>query len=466
MEKVTTVVEKDENQSDGQNGERPLSNARYIAVRVLSRHERSDAYLDKLLHHEQNNSDLNSFDKALLKEIVTGVMRWKNKLDWILTGFYRGDYQKCLNIVKNAMRVALYQIIFLGKIPVPAAIYESVEIVKRIQSEKTAGIVNGVLRNIVRNMENVRYPDPEEDLVYYYSVVNSHPKWMVKRWLERYGEESTEKLLTANNHRPNIPLRINTMKATVAEIHSYLENNDFVYYKTPFMNESLRIKITKANIFKSEIFHDGRITIQDTSASLAVRLATPQPGMNVVDLCAAPGGKTLYLAEMIRDEGKVMAVEKYPSKLKLIEDSKQRLGLQSIDIIPDDARTLELDEPADLVFADVPCSGLGTLSKKPDIKWKKEPEDIIILQKAQREIMENAAKLVKPGGTFVYSTCTIEPEENQDNVEWFLENHPEFELDPAEKYLPSDVCKDGYMQTLPHVHLCDGAFAARLVKKA
>lgn len=442
----------------------PKLGARYIAIKLLSRHERSDSYLDKLLEYEMKNSELNPMDQALLNEIVNGVCRWKGKLDWILTGFYKGDYQKCLNIVKNAMRVALYQIIYLTRVPIHAAVNESVEVVKKIQGEKTANIVNGVLRNIVRNLDNVRYPEPEEDLVYYYATTLSHPKWMVKLWLDRYGKEECELLLAANNEKPNISLRVNTLKTSPDKFYAHLEKNKVPYAVSPYLFESFYIKTPRRSIDSTEAFKNGMITVQDVSATLAVMLAKPQSGMNVIDLCAAPGGKSFLLAELMKDEGKVLAVEKYSSKLRFIQEGAERLGLNTIITTSGDATSITSDEEFDIVFADVPCSGLGTLSKKPDIKWKREPEDIIKLIALQREIITNAARLVKVGGVLLYSTCTIEPEENSQNVEWFLAQHSNFRLDPADKHLPDIVCKDAYMQTFPHLHKIDGAFAARLIR--
>ncbi|MDQ1266281.1 MAG: rRNA (cytosine967-C5)-methyltransferase [Bacteroidota bacterium] len=443
-----------------------MNGARYSAVKLLSRYERSDSYIDKLLDHELSHAELNQPDKSLLTEIVNGTIRWRGRLDWILNGFYRGDYQKCLNIVKNSMRVALYQILFLNKIPVASAVDEAVEIVKRIQGEKTANIVNGVLRNIARNIPNIRYPDKEEDVVYYLSVIYSHPKWMVKRWLERYGEEFTEKLLFANTNRPYIPLRINSMKTDRDTVAEALNKMNIIYYTTPYFYDALLLKNPNQNIFSSELFQNGFATVQDPSAALAARLAQPQEGMTVIDLCAAPGGKSFYLAEMMHDKGTVIALEKYRSKLRFIEEGASRIGLNSIKTLTDDARTYMPENPADIVFADVPCSGLGTLSKKPDIKWKKDTEDVQKIAVLQREIMENAARTIKVGGIFIYSTCTIEYEENQENVEWFLGAHPEFELDPAENYLNKDVCLDGYYQVFPNIHEIDGAFAARFVKRS
>lgn len=461
MEKVTELSVQDSNGSQLPE----INPARYTAVKLLSRHERSDSYIDKLLEHEARHAEMNQLDTALLNEIVTGVIRWKAKLDWILTGFYKGDYQKCLNIIKNAMRVGLYQIVFLNRIPVHAAIFDSVEIVKRIQGDKTAGIVNGVLRNIVRNMENIRYPEKDEDLVYHFATIYSHPKWMVKRWLERFGEKPTENLLIANNTRPNLSLRINTLKTSPYDFYTYLNNNGIQYNQSPYLRESFDIRTPRKSIMTFDAFKNGLITVQDPSASMAVYLAQPSPGLNILDMCAAPGGKSFLLAELMKDSGTVVAMDKYPSKLHFISEGAERLGLHSITTFSSDAEDITMDTQFDIVFADVPCSGLGTLAKKPDIKWKREPEDIAKLVAMQRAILESAVKLVKPGGVLLYSTCSIEPEENIENVNWLLSKYPEFEVDNAEKYIPKALCKDRYMQTFPHIHKIDGAFAARLVKK-
>ena len=443
-----------------------FNGARAAAIRILSRFERSDSYIDKLVDYELRTGNLNEFDKNLLTELVNGVIRWKLKLDWILVGFYHGDFLKCLNLVKNAMRVALYQILNLDRIPVPAAINDSVEIVKRIQGEKTAGIVNGVLRNIARNLDNVRYPVKEEDPIYYLSVMYSHPRWMVKRWVDRYGENEAEKLLFTNNRKPYLTLRVNKTKTTTEDVINFLRNKNFSFFVSPYLKDSIVVRTPRIDITSLEIFIDGWVTPQDTSASLAALLAQPKPGYQIIDLCAAPGGKSFYLAELMNNEGEIIAVDQYKSKLRFIEEGAQRLGINCIKTINDDARTMKLDMQFDIVFADVPCSGLGTIAKKPDIKWKREREDIYLLVETQRKILESGAEMVKPSGALIYSTCTIEPEENQDNISWFLEKFPEFTIDPAENYLPPQVCKDGFMQIFPHIHNTDGAFAARLLKKA
>lgn len=437
---------------------------RYKAVKILNRYERSDAYIDKLLNNELKSGGLEPRDKALLTELVNGIVRWKAKLDWVLIGFYHGEYQKCLNIVKNAMRVGLYQIMFMDRIPIPAAIFESVEIVKQIQGEKTAAIVNGVLRNIARNLHNIRYPNIEDDRTYYYAILHSHQKWMVKRWMERFGEEETEKLLIRSNEHPPVSVRVNMMRADVEDILQLFDVHELEYEKIPDMDCSIYVYNTKFDITSTDLYKTGKISIQDPSATLASKLTNAKSGDLVYDLCAAPGGKSFYIAEMMQNQGRVVAFDKYESKLAIINHGKERLGFDIIEAMEADAETYKSDEKADVVICDAPCSGFGIISKKPDIKWARDIDDLKKIANLQKSILQNAAELVKVGGALVYSTCTIEPEENTDIAKWFLEKFPNFELDHAENYLPERYCKDGMLQTFPHIHGIDGAFGVRFVR--
>ncbi len=438
--------------------------ARGIAVKLLSRYENSDAYIDKLLDGELRRTELEPADRALVTELVNGTVRWQSRIDWILMGFYHGEFAKCMPLVKNSLRIALYQIMFLSRIPAPAAINESVEIVKRIKGEKHAGIVNGVLRNILRNVQTIRYPDRKENEVLYLSVHTAHPAWMVRRYVERFGSEEAEALLSANNQRPMLTLRVNGLRTSVDEVTAQMAAADIKHEVSPIHPNSILITSLR-DIRSLSLFNSGHVSVQDASASLAVILADPKPGMKVLDLCAAPGGKAIMAAELMKNTGEVIALEKYESKLPLISDNAQRLGTSIVLPQQGDAREYKTTQMADVVLVDAPCSGLGTLSKKPDIKWRRQIDDIRKMVVKQRAILSNAAGLVKPGGSIVYSTCTIEPEENTETIRWFLETHSNFELFPAENILPSEVCKDGFLQTFPHKHHSDGAFAARLVRR-
>lgn len=435
--------------------------ARGLAIKILSRVEQSDSYLDKVLDSELRNSELSARDKALLKELVTGTMRWMGKLDWILTGFYNGEFPKCIIPVKNAMRLALYQILFLDRIPPSAAVYESVEIIKRLKGERSANLVNAVLRRILANIDNIRYPSEEPDPTHNMSVLYSHPQWMVKRWYHRFGAEQTRELLQANNRRPKVAVRVNTLRATSETLAEQLQSADSPLEQSPW-NPLFFAMSAYQELDSSPAFKQGLCSIQDTSASLAVLVGSPQPGETVVDLCAAPGGKSCFAAELMQNKGKVVALDLYEAKLRFIQGNAKRLGIEIIEAKADDARTFSPAQEVDLVLADVPCSGLGTLSKKPDIKWKREQKDLRALRTLQMAILDNAARIVRPGGRVVYSTCTTEPEENTEIIEAFLAAHPNFRLVPAETFIPAELCRDGMMQTFPHLHGIDGAFAARL----
>jgi 16S rRNA (cytosine967-C5)-methyltransferase len=436
---------------------------RGLAVKILNRVERTDAYLEKLLDHEMRNAELNGPDKALLYEIVHGVTRWMGRLDWILNGFYKGQFSKAIPNLKNGLRVALYQILFLDRIPDHAAVNEAVEFVKRLQGQKPADLTNAILRNIIRSKNSIRYPDPEEDLIGYLSAYYSHPSWMVKRYVERFGREATEKLLTANNEKPYLTLRVNAIKTNVSQFKSLLESVNLKYKPGRFLNEFVQLQ-NLTNITAWEYYSKGYFNVQDESAGLACRLLGVQPGMTVLDMCAAPGGKTAYLGSLMNNVGKIVAVDKYEGRLKLLRTNNERLGLTSVFTIESDA--LELDtEPVDRVLVDVPCSGSGTLSKKPDIKWKKDVFDLKKLSEIQIKFLEKAATLVKPGGIVVYSTCSIEPEENFEIVKQFLNNHPNFKLGSAKGQFADDVIDENEcVQTLPHKHQMDGAFAAKLIR--
>ncbi|MBU4352956.1 MAG: 16S rRNA (cytosine(967)-C(5))-methyltransferase RsmB [Nanoarchaeota archaeon] len=438
---------------------------RGTAIRILNRVERTDAYLDKLLDIELNRKEISDLDKGLLNEIVHGVIRWKNRLDWVINGFYNGNYHKTEINLKNALRVAAYQILFLQRIPNHAAVNESVEFIKRLNGEKAANLVNAVLRNIIRNLASIRYPEPEVDAVHYLSVYYSYPNWMVKRWLPRFGYEETEKLLIAYNQIPGITIRINKMRCEPAKFLSILDAAAIQYHGSEYIDYYL--KITNLTVLSNlNLFQDGCFSIQDESAALPTMLLNPQPGERVIDLCAAPGGKTTHIAELMRNQGSIIAVDKYDYKLGLIKTSCERLGITIVDYKVSDAGELD-DLPADKVLADVPCSGLGVLRKKPDIKWKRDISDINKLIGYQKSILENAAKLTKPGGVIVYSTCTTEPEENMLLIQEFLKSHPEFSIDDASKYVNHELVNNsGCVETFPHKHHMDGSFAVRLVKSS
>lgn len=446
--------------------------ARSCAVKIICRYERSDSKLERLIDNEiRTNKNLNDFDKSLLNELANGVVRWMRRLDWFLNGFYRGNYEKCVPEIKNAMRVALYQILFLNKIPYSAAVNEAVEFIKTIHGEKHAGVVNGLLRTILRTLDALVWPTREIDEVNYLGIVQSHPNWIVRRWISRYGFENTVKLCEANNRRPGINIRINTLKTTNEEFENYLSSKNINFAKSVYLSEFYTVR-TFSKLYDDEMFKNGFFSIQDESAGLISHLLDPKEREVILDVCAAPGGKSSHIIELAGDKAEVVSVDKYLLKAEKMNSNFKRLGYKNITAIHDDisdpkteALRIKLIGKADKLLVDAPCSGFGVFSKKPDIKWKREPEDLYQLQKIQMEILESSVKYLKPGGVLVYSTCTIEPEENYEIVKCFLESHPEFELENASDYVNKRVVSEnGCIETLPHVHGIDGAFGARLKK--
>ena len=439
------------------------SGPRGTAVKILNRIDRTDAYLDKLLDIELRATDIPDIDKSLLAEIVHGVMRWEGRLDWVLNGFTHGNFAKSEVNVKNALRVALYQILFLTHVPHYAAVNEAVEFIKKIRGTKLADFVNAVLRNIIRNINGIHYPKEEDDPVQFLSVYHSHPQWMVKRWHGRFSREELEKLLLANNEIPGLTLRINKLKINPVEFLALLDTQKVSYQGSSLIDYFIRVK-SLSGISQMNIFQNGFFSIQDESAALPVFLLDPKPEETLIDMCAAPGGKTTFIAELTRNQGKIIAVDKYETKLKLIQSSCERLGITNVQLLVADA--LELDvPPVDKILVDAPCSGLGVLRKKPDMKWKRTADDILQLAKLQRKLLDHAARLLKTGGTLVYSTCTIEPEENQNVVNAFLEQHPDFRIDNASQFVNrAVVTSDGFVETFTHRDHIDGSFAARLTK--
>lgn len=433
---------------------------RGYAIKILNRVDRTDAYLDKLLDIELKNSNLSGVDKALLFEIVHGVMRWIGRIDWILNGFYKGQFSKCVPNVKNALRVALYQILFLDKVPDYAAVNEAVDFVKKLQGQKHADQTNAILRNIIRNKDTIRYPDPEEDLIAYFSAYYSHPTWMVKRWIARFGKEETEKLLIANNNKPTLTLRTNGLVTNKEELIKLLKSVDLKFTESKFLPEFIRLN-NLTNIADWEYFQKGYFTIQDESTGFPVKLLDVKPGMRVLDLCAAPGGKTAFIADLMQNNGEIIALDRFESRLKILDKNLSRLKVSIVKTIAVDGLEYEADELFDRVLCDAPCSGLGTLTKKPDLKWKKDLGDIRKIVNMQYELLQKGASHLKPGGVIVYSTCTIEPEENFEIIKRFLAEHNNFKLlDASSSFSENLIDENGCIQTLPHVHGIDGSFAA------
>jgi 16S rRNA (cytosine967-C5)-methyltransferase len=438
--------------------------AREVAVKVLNRIERTDSYLDKLLDFELRNSDLSKLDTSFLTELVNGTIRWKMRIDYVISQFYRGDYAKLDINIKNAIRIAMYQIMFLERVPQSAAVNEAVEFVKKLRGQFLANLVNAILRTSIRKLETIEYPSIDEDPVKALSTIHSFPAWLVRRFVERFGVYETEQLLSSLNERPKLSVRVNAKRIAPEELATSFEAKGLKVTRGQFIGNFFYVE-GLSRIGELESFRAGQFTVQDESAGIVSKLLDPKPGDRILDMCAAPGGKTTHILELTDGAVDLTAIEKYENRARLIQDAVDRMGYSNVKIVVADAAKYSEAVMFDKILIDAPCTGFGVMRKKPDSKWKREAEDISLLKGIQSEILDNAARLVKPDGTIVYSTCTIEPEENQEVVQGFLDRHSEFELQPAENFVDrSLVGKDGFVETFPHRHDMDGSFAARLRK--
>ncbi|HWL13750.1 MAG TPA: 16S rRNA (cytosine(967)-C(5))-methyltransferase RsmB, partial [Ureibacillus sp.] len=385
-------------------------------------------------------------------------------LDYYLEPFIRGKMDLW---VKWLLRLSLYQIEYLDRVPDHAAVNEAVEIAKRRGHKGIAGVVNGVLRSILR--QGVRSTDEITEPAKRLAIETSHPEWLVERFVEAYGMGKTTEMLRENNIPPIASVRVNTTKATVEEALALLEQEGMEARQSEVIPECLHLISGQAS--RTKAFKEGYITIQDESSMMPANALNPQPGWRVLDMCAAPGGKTTHMAEKMRNEGSILATDLHPHKLDLIDEATARLGLEIIQTAPVDGRKaaefLEV-ESFDAVLVDAPCSGLGVMRRKPDIKYTKREEDLSKLHDIQLQLLDNAVKVLKKGGRLVYSTCTVNKEENEETVQAFLASHPEMEAVQLEN-LPKELLErsqGGMLQVFPQDFGSDGFFVAAFRKKA
>ncbi|MFA3782508.1 16S rRNA (cytosine(967)-C(5))-methyltransferase RsmB [Melioribacteraceae bacterium 4301-Me] len=437
---------------------------RGIAIKLLNRVDRTDAYLDKLLEIEIKNSELCGSEKALLFEIVHGVVRWLGRIDWILNGFFKGQFSKCIPNVKNALRVALYQILFIDKINDIDAINDAVEFVRKLQGQKSAELTGIILRNISRNKESIRYPNPEEDIIAYFSAYYSHPSWLVKRWINRFGKEETEKLLVSNNNKPTMTLCVNTIKTNDEELKSLLQKVDLKYNEGKFSKNFFKLT-NLTNITAWEYYAKGFFTIQDESNILPVLLLNPKPNQKILNLCSPSECKTVNIANMMNNEGEIVLLDKFESRMKIQKRNLERLGVSNVRmVIADVDNFTEYD--FDSVIIDAPSTGFGTLAKKPDLKWKQDLIDVRKISSIQYRLLEKGANYLKKNGTLVYTVNSFEPEETHEIIERFLTKNKNFKLIDASNLLEKElVDSHGFIQTMPHLHSVDGIFAAKIIKE-
>ena len=436
-------------------------NSRKIIINVLDGVLNKKAYSNILLNKELSKSELDSKDKALVTEIVYGTLKYKKALDFIIKKFVK-DLKNTNNTSLNILRSAIYQMVYLDKIPEYAAVNEAVELAKEID-EWQSKFVNGVLRSFLREKESV-IKDMEENKNL--AIKYSFPEWIIKMIEDQYGEEDVEEILEGLNERPSVTVRVNTLKSDYDTVFDMLQENGYDVEEGIIAPEAIVINGGK-NIEDNPLFKEGFITVQDESAMLISPLLDLEERDIVLDLCAAPGGKTTHIAEILNNTGRVYASDVHEHKLDLIRSNAKRLGAKNIrPFILDATRVDEnLINYSSKILLDVPCSGLGIIRKKPEIKWEKSKEEIKDIIKVQRNIMDNAWKYLKNGGTLVYSTCTINKEENEENIKYFLQKHKNAKIERIfvgkERNLRYN--EDGTLTILPNKNM-DGFFVAKLKK--
>ncbi|MGA2317097.1 MAG: 16S rRNA (cytosine(967)-C(5))-methyltransferase RsmB [Thermodesulfobacteriota bacterium] len=443
---------------------------RAICLDILNRIEEADLHPDRLLTDSfKRYRYLTSLDRAFLTELTYGVIRWRGKLDWVIRHFSKIPLEKIELETLNILRLGLYQVLFLSRTPSSAAVNESVELAKRIRGKGGAGFVNAVLRSAIRQKDEIRHPDIVEDPALHISVAQSHPLWLVQRWIKEMGVEETLKICTFNNQISSLALRTNTVKLNQKELIEKLRGVELKPFPTTFSEEGIVLQDPPPT---SELpfIKEGLYIIQDEASQLVTSILDPKPGERILDACAAPGGKTTHMAQKMEDRGEIYALDLSKGKLDLIEEMCQRLGIKIVRTIKTNAaQPLPIPKGMrfDRILADVPCSGFGTLRKNPDLKWRRGEKDIKRLSELQFSILSNLSVYVKEGGVLIYSTCTVFHEENEDGVEKFLEEHPEFELGRIDKVLPEKChpfIQNRYFKTFPPEDEMDGFFVARLIK--
>lgn len=425
----------------------------HIALRnVLNKYQ----YLDKK-------------ERAFITRVTEGTLERMIELDYIINQFSKVKVNKMKPVIRCIMRSAVYQLKYMDSVPNSAVCNEAVKLATKKGFVNLKGFVNGVLRNIERNLENISYPD-RSNLKEYLSVKYSMPEWILEQFLAAYGEEKTEQILEGFLAEKPITIRCNLDKISKEELTKHLEKEGVHVENHPYLPYALWISSINY-LAELESFQNGEFYVQDVSSMMVAQIADPKEGQTVIDVCAAPGGKSLHIAELLKGTGHVEARDLTAYKVNMIEENIMRSECTNIHAVQWDATQLDEQaiETADIVIADLPCSGLGVLGKKTDLKYKMTKETQEDLVKLQRTMLEKVHQYVKPDGTLVYSTCTIHEEENLGNVHWFLENYKEFELVPIKELvceeLQESIVEEGTLQFLPGVHKCDGFFIAKFRRR-
>ena len=439
--------------------------AREVAMVTLNACQRQGGWSDGVLKRQLADARLDSRDAALATQLCFGVLQNQLLLDFYLSQFSNIPLKRMEGKVLQILRLGAYQILFLTKIPHSAAVDQSVELTKRhCKNPRAAGMVNGILRSLERSLDHLP-TIPQKDPVVYLSTLYSHPEWLVKEFIFSIGAEETARLLAANNSQPPVTVMVNTVKTTAAALAGQLQECGVEVQSHPWLENCLQISRT-GDLEGLDAFRQGLFYVQDPASRLAILAADPRPGMKVLDCCAAPGGKSFAAAIAMENRGEIVSCDLHPHKRGLIQAGAQRLGLEIVRPQTADGKAFrpEWEEKFDLVVVDAPCSGLGVIRKKPDIRFK-DSAPLAGLPDVQKAILENAARYVRPGGVLLYSTCTLLRRENEEVAEHLLSRRRDYKAEAFTLPGPIGSVSDGMTTLWPHRHGTDGFFICKLRKE-
>jgi 16S rRNA (cytosine967-C5)-methyltransferase len=427
---------------------------------VLDRGWKSDDAINEVL----SASEFSELDRRFMLQLCHGVIKMRRRLDFTYSFFLQKPNARIDRVTRNILRLGLYQLLFTDRIPPGAAVSESVNLARGMVHQSRGAFVNAILRNFLRSPERVSFPDRNESPIEYLGTYLSYPDWFVKYCVGEFGLERAEKLLVRGNLAPTLTYRINRLRYNHNQLIETFQRNNIEYQQGRFLNDFYAVK-KQGSPLERDLLEEGRAYIQDESAGLPVKLLNPKQRDTLLDLCAAPGGKGSYAASLMHNQGRITSVDVNLKRLEILVDNARRLGISIIAPVVCDV--LDFKGPgANRVLLDVPCSGWGVVGKHSDLRWAKSREDSLKLAETQGKLIRHAADLVSPGGIMVYSTCTIIRDENDQVVEEFLLERPDFVIDKVGTPFPHDlVTERGFVKTYPDIDNLDGAFCVRLKKK-
>jgi len=448
-----------------------MDKARETALKALYETEVKGAYSNLALKKLLTDKQFDSRDRAFITELVYGTVTRKLTLDWIISRFSKVQLKKLSHWVLQILRMGTYQIIFLDRVPSSAACNTSVDLAKKYAGQ-SAGFVNAVLRSVARSKDKFSLEDIDASCIAEkLSIKYSFPGYLVEEWIEAFGEVFTEALLASLLERPEFSVRVNTLKTTREALIEELRCNGIGTAPGRFLEEALYLE-NVSDVSRLDAFIEGKMIVQDESSMLVTKVLDPKPGEKVLDVCAAPGGKTTHMGQVMENRGHIDAWDIHEHKIALIDENAKRLGIEIIEASQKDALVFseEARDMYDRVLVDAPCSGTGIIRRKPDIKWKREKDDIGNLVEIQKKILYNSSRYVKPGGVLVYSTCSIDKRENEQVVSDFLNENRDFYAESLKTFLPQALqgkseIVGGILRLYPHIDGTDGFFIARMKRR-